>query len=147
MTARNQKEAKMTDRANDGNLRSIKMMETEMKRDDDLIRKLMLELEADPEPVVHKFMGAGASPEAEREYYHLLLLADAGYLEVSGRYRDAFRITNAGHDFLAVLASDGIWAKARAKALEVTPRYGLKLLAEIGNELIRQTLRDQGLLP
>lgn len=128
-------------------LRSIAMMEADMKRDDDLIRKLMLDLEADPEPIRIVPVGAGLSEEREREYYHLLLLADAGYLEVSGEFQDVFRITNAGHDFLAVLANETIWTKARAKAAEAVPRYGLKLLAEIGTEMIRQALRDKGLLP
>lgn len=115
----------------------------DVRRDDDLIRTLMVELEADPHPVVF-FQPDGDSDADRIRYYHLRLLVDAGFLEETGRHGYNFRITNDGHDFLRMMANEGFWSQVRSKAAEVVPAYGLRLAFEIGNGLMRQKLADLG---
>lgn len=117
----------------------------DVKRDDELLRKLMLEIEASPDPVVFYDSGMGEGDEDTRIYYHLRLLTDAGFLEETGRHGGNFRITNDGHDFIALMQSDGMWERMKGKATEVAPRYGLRLLFEIGNALVRAKAKELGL--
>ncbi|WP_280322710.1 DUF2513 domain-containing protein [Sulfitobacter faviae] len=116
-----------------------------MRRDEELLRKLMLEIEADPEPVVIYDNTRDMDDEDRRVYYHLRLLADARFLEESGKFGGAFRITNDGHDFIGMMKDDGLWSSMKSKAGAALPRYGLRLLFEVGNGLLRQKLRDMGI--
>src|SRR5690606_19796994 len=70
-----------------------------MRRDDELLRKLMLDFEAQDDPLLVHAQTLGADEEDQKIYYHLRLLADAGFLQETGRTGGVFRMTNAGHDF------------------------------------------------
>ena len=86
-----------------------------MKRDDDLIRQLLFEFEADDDWIVLSHGDLiSASPEDRRRHYHMLLLADAGLLAILD---DAvFRLTANGHDFLDAIRSDTAWNTAKEGA-------------------------------
>lgn len=126
-------------------LLQLQLRGAEMKRDDELLRKLMLEIEADPEPLVLYDSSLNSGHEARLEYYHLRLLADDGFLEETGRHGGIFRITSAGHDFIGMMNDEGMWINMKKKAAAVVPRYGIRLLFEVGNSIARQKMRDMGL--
>jgi len=127
------------------NLIEIHAMGGNMRRDEELLRKLMLEIEEDPDPVVLYDNSLDMDDEGRRIYYHLRLLADAKFLEEAGKFGGAFRITNDGHDFIGLMKDEGVWASMKNKAGAAVPHYGLRLLFEVGNGLVRQKLRDMGI--
>ncbi|MCD1621075.1 DUF2513 domain-containing protein [Salipiger manganoxidans] len=136
----------MTDMKNRPNLQQVILLGIRMKRDDELVKQLLIEME-DSTEAVH-FYGLSDPDEAdggERKYYHLRLMQDAGLVEESGRHGCNWRMTNAGHDFVGLIRDAGMWAKMKERAAQVVPSYGLKLLYEVGHALARQKLRDMGL--
>jgi hypothetical protein len=117
-----------------------------MQRDMDLIRTLMLKLEAD-----NRLIGAELiqfSPQdlglddsrRDEIIYHLGLLIGAGFLR--GVRYDAHlmptvsEITWDGQEFLANIKDENIWARTKEKAKEI-PGISLKIIAEIAESLIR----------
>ncbi|WP_300440283.1 DUF2513 domain-containing protein [uncultured Mameliella sp.] len=116
----------------------------DMRRDDELIRKFMFEMEDAPEWVVW-FFPDHDNAEEQAKYFHLRLLVDEGFLEETGKHGGNFRITNAGHDFIGMMRDDGLWSQMKARAAKAVPRYGLRLLFEVGNGLVRERLREMGL--
>jgi hypothetical protein len=91
-----------------------------MKRDMDLIRTIMLELERRSEPTLNltEMTIEGYADDVVLE--HLILLDEAGFIGMNVEYFlggetpqfVVHRITWAGHEFLAAVRSDKIWAKA-----------------------------------
>ena len=80
-----------------------------MKRDLDLARRILLELEADPEATGGCAVGLDIEGRETAEvYYHVQLLTDVGLIESDSSMsntRDGFvclptRLTYAGHEFL-----------------------------------------------
>jgi Hypothetical protein (DUF2513) len=111
----------------------------EMQRDMDLIRELLLKIEADP-------LCDGRLPQSiyvqERTLgetdYHLRLLDQAGYITGTrdmGNYL-VFSLTWEGHEFLDNIKDATIWAQTKEKAKEI-PGVGLKIVGEIASNLIR----------
>lgn len=89
-----------------------------MKRDDDLIRDLLFKYEDQADWLL---MMPGdtldASAEERRERYHVLLLADEGFVVEVGR--GTFRLTSQGHDYTNAIRSDNVWAKTKDGAAQV----------------------------
>ena len=121
----------------------ILRMEAEMRRDDDYIRELMLELEACDEWVIFFQLLDDSDAVATRRYYHLRLLADAGFLEETGRHSGNFRITNSGHDFLGLIRDDTIWGKTR-HAVSHLGGASLQMLSTVAEAYLRQGLAKLG---
>lgn len=85
-----------------------------MKRDADLIRERLFQLEGEEDYSSFKFAdGKTTDPEERRRFGHIKLMADAGLVELSGTYRDGVRVTNDGYDFIAAIRDDTIWAKTK----------------------------------
>ncbi len=80
-----------------------------MKRDNDLIRSLLLEIEAHDDAIFLCVLTDGSPDDERRSYYHLKLLVDAGMLEERGKFGGSFRMTNYGHDFIEAIRSESIW--------------------------------------
>ncbi|MEP3946232.1 DUF2513 domain-containing protein [Ascidiaceihabitans sp.] len=96
-----------------------------MKRDDDLIRDLLFRIEAEGDHLSMDFtVTLGMSAEKRREVGHIRLLADAGFVALSGKSGDVVRITNDGHNFIAAIRDDTTWAKTK----EVTSKAGVSIL-------------------
>jgi hypothetical protein len=90
-----------------------------MKRDMDLIRTLMLDLEANPAAELNVTEISLDGYEEGTLLEHLVLLQEAGFIEMNverfGAAPPQFlvhRITWAGHEFLETVRSDTIWAKS-----------------------------------
>lgn len=86
-----------------------------MKKDDECFRQLMFELEAG-EDWVHYIPLDEGDHASEKRYYHALMLADAGALEVSGKHSDHFRIRDQGYTLLAVMRDANAWGKVKSSA-------------------------------
>jgi|SRR5690625_62100 len=85
-----------------------------MKRDDEMIRALLLEAEASDHPYLMSMLTISPSEMDIKRHTHVHLLCDAGFFQKVGE--GTFRITNQGHDFLAAIRDDTIWKKTKAAA-------------------------------
>ena len=88
-----------------------------MKRDDDYLRELLFEFEAQPDWLVVIRNAIGMSPEDRKRQYHVLLASDAGLM--TPVKQSTYRLTAAGHDFLDAIRDDGIWKKTKDGAAQV----------------------------
>lgn len=115
-----------------------------MKRDMELIRRVMLEVEKSKDPyelVDPKFEGHNETEIS----YHISLLDDAGLLH--GQDRSAigvFRwsagaLTWAGHEFVEAVRDDSVWKEA----LAITAKSGDGTVFEILNKALMQILEKR----
>jgi len=89
-----------------------------MKREMDLVRKLVLAIEDSPHAFVGSLNVQGATEE--QIGYHAYLLVDAGLaegvdatdMESSGPEYQITHLTWAGHDFADACRNDDVWNKA-----------------------------------
>lgn len=113
-----------------------------MKRDDDLVRDLLFRLEAEEDYLSLVFANTKDNSESGRhEFGHILLLADAGFVDLSGRGGDIVRLTNAGHDFIAAVRNDTTWSKTK----DVAGKAGIATLGmmfEIAVAIGKQKLKE-----
>jgi hypothetical protein len=117
-----------------------------MKRDMELIRELLLAIEAFPTGHGEELELAGRS---ETEVgYHLNLLLQAGYIEghdVTTHGHDGpqvlpSRMTWEGHDFLDAIRDDGVWKKVQEKLLAVGGQSTLEVVKELALTVVRSHL-------
>lgn len=116
----------------------------EVKRDDDLVRQMLLDMEASPKPLHVFALHQNMTDEARAAYYHLKLLADAGFLEETGVGGGVFRITNAGHDFLAAIRDDTAWANIKSASVALGS-VGLGFMRDIGVGYLRAKAIEMGI--
>lgn len=116
-----------------------------MKRDMDLIRRMLEALEADQSL---ELMTGVTRPVRE---YHVKLLEQAGFVSIARGQVGAFPVTGApeltwdGQDFLALSRNDGIWNRItsalKEKAIEATPGMLMKMVSwsveKAGFELLK----------
>lgn len=114
-----------------------------MRRDNDLVRRLMLDFENSDDTLLVQLPELTPSQEGEKIYYHLQLLADAGFLEEQGRGGGVFRMTNAGHDFCAAIRDDTIWGKTKYASTQVAG-VSLGVMKDIGIGYLRARLVELG---
>ena len=96
-----------------------------MKLDKDLMRDILLAVEADPEPSAsHVVLNLPAYP-ADVVSYHVMLLAEGGFLiamDVSSKGSLEWypkRLTYDGYEFLATIRDGDVWGKTKAAAGKV----------------------------
>lgn len=82
----------------------------ELERDDDYLRELLLEL-VSSDSWLHSSPMSLADAEAQKRRFHILLLVDAGLMAEHGKL---FRITNQGHDFIALTREEKAWTMTKA---------------------------------
>ena len=116
-----------------------------MKRDMDLCRSILVELENKEQPVgwidlaIHSY-------SAEEVSNHVRLLGEAGLIEAQnltthgGALWRPKRLTWAGHDFLDAAKNDGVWRKAKSLVLEKTGTLTLELLRMALSEVTKGLL-------
>ena len=119
-----------------------------MKRDFDLIRKLLLQFEdKEDSGVVEKPEVEGYSYEAVA--YHCRLLNDAGFLRcepIKSSTSDRvirvlpFELTWEGHEFLDKIKSDSSWLKIKSYAKEKGLALSFSVVTEIAKRLATQLL-------
>lgn len=107
-----------------------------MKRDMDIIRKILLNAEDDVYPYGGNVTLEGVS--AQTCAYHVALMIDAGLVDgrVTPSHRCPYefaridRLTNAGHDFADGIRKDTIWNMALEHVIRPGASYGLSVLVE-----------------
>jgi hypothetical protein len=108
-----------------------------MKRDMDLVRKILFAIEAHPKP--RDWVPIELQNASEKEIsYHIKLLGQAGLIEVedvSTMGKDGFEwkaksLTWEGHEFLEAARDDNRWNKTK------------KIVAEKGGGLIFEVLKQ-----
>lgn len=113
-----------------------------MKRDMELIRLLLLEVEGEEKPDLSKYT-------EEQQVYHSALLVEAGLIHGSVTEGEngnpinvqIFRLTWEGHEFLDMARNSSVWKKAveQIKAAGVT--IALPILQEILTSLLKKQLK------
>ncbi|MFA1261862.1 DUF2513 domain-containing protein [Xanthomonas axonopodis pv. fascicularis] len=122
-----------------------------MIRDDDLIRNLMLVLEQANSYVNDDYVIEGYT--RDQVAYHLGLIVRAGYAEgPQPRYSSSGddptiplavvvrRLTPEGHDFIATLRSDTVWAKVKERLAKVGGTASLEIIGQLGTAMTKQVL-------
>ncbi len=120
-----------------------------MKRDMELIRTILLKVEADP-----RFDGSVNPTDAATlsitDYsnaeviYHLVMLVEAGFLDGNTKMRSMgnvpiFKLTWAGHEFLDNVRDPEVWHKTKAR-VAATAGVALSVIAEIAKAEIMKRL-------
>jgi hypothetical protein len=109
-----------------------------MKRDDDFIRALLFEAESSDQDLMI-FEDLSPTLEDEKRKVHTLLLCDSGFFARNGQYR--YRITNQGHDYLAVIRDDTIWKKTKEGAAKLGGGT-LGMMRDLALALAKQRIAD-----
>lgn len=109
-----------------------------MKRDLDLCRQLLADIEGHGTDCAVTALRPGASGEAEETIrYHVRLLIDAGFVKEVDRPQNGVpcvRLTNAGHEMLELSHSENRWREAKWLVGE---RTGTQSLTVIRSVLVR----------
>lgn len=115
-----------------------------MKRDMDLIRKILLEIEANPDP--NRWISLSVDGYNPKEIsYHVKLLAEAGLIEaknVSNTINFEWKpicLTWEGHEFLEASRDEGLWEKAKSLIL----RKGGTLSFEVLKQALIEIMKGQ----
>ena len=119
-----------------------------MKLDKDLVREILLQVEASPEPMAMVELNIPDHSQEEIAY-HVQILDEAGFIEALDLTTMADydwrprRLTYEGHEFLDTVRDAEAWrlTKETAKNAGVA---GIKALFEIGKSYARQKLIDHG---
>jgi hypothetical protein len=115
-----------------------------MKRDMEIIRRLMLAVEDDAFMLGQIVMFEGV--DARTCGLHVAMLMEAGLVEgrlyrndTTGIYGASIeRLTNAGHDFCAGLRDETIWKKVREHVIRPGTGFVLSLVAEYVRTEVRR---------
>ena len=119
-----------------------------MRRDNDLLRVLILEMEENRAPLCSPAGAPSRSEEEERVDFHLRLLSAEAFLEETVREGGiVFRMTDKGHELAVTLQSENIWDRTKAAAAVAPVDVSISALMDIALGLIRQELAKHGLRP
>ena len=106
-----------------------------MKRNDDMLRELLLAAEASEKAAI-VIAPHQQSPILERQrHFHALLLCDAGYMEQTSK--DVFRLTAQGYDFLDAIRSETRWKKTK-EAAEDAGGMALGMMKDLALAYLKQ---------
>jgi hypothetical protein len=121
-----------------------------MKRDMDLIRSLLLDIEEAAVPM----RGASYSeenmllkfPDHDPNFVraHLSLIQDAGLIQSAqylGNQIDEVNMTWQGHEFLEEIRNDDVWNQTKSGAKQVGS-FGIELIRDIAKGIIKKKIHD-----
>jgi hypothetical protein len=121
-----------------------------MKRDLDLLRDILLDVEDwnDPEPLRLEALGYDGKTQQEIGY-HLELLEDAGYIDANitkwntGAYATGLilRMTMAGHDYLDSVRSPEVWNKTKTALEKVGGGAALDVIKDVASKILAELIR------
>lgn len=118
-----------------------------MKRDMDLIREILLQVEARPTAQSIDLVELPGRNQEEISY-HVKLLADAGYIDAydlrtlgPGGFKYApSSLTNEGHDFLDAARNNTVWKRAKEKLSEIGGSAPLDVVRGILTTTLKEIL-------
>ena len=106
-----------------------------MKRDPNLMREILLEMEASPDVIMIYAVPMGGTEEECAKLHHVYLLSDGGLVQEVEN--NVFRLTLEGHDFLDAIRDEGRWNKVLEK---VSGGWSLDVLKHVALELLKKTI-------
>jgi len=124
-----------------------------MKRDFDLVRKLLFFFEEKPDisPVLWTDPPEVEGYQRDDVKYHLMLLYQAGLVDgepirstTSDRIVDmgaVFSLTWEGHEFLEKIRSDTVWENVKQKALSTGWSLTFQALSAVASWFVQQALQ------
>lgn len=116
-----------------------------MKRDMELVRELLLAIEASTHDPATWMTNVLPAQDPKWVSYHTLLLHEAGLIDakdltkLAGLDWKPKRLTYRGHEFLDDIRDQGIWQKTKERAKGVTS-VGVSFLWEIAKAEIKAKL-------
>lgn len=118
-----------------------------MKRDMDLIRQIMLAIEASPTGYVQSDLKIEGY-SSEQIGYHVYLLSEAGYVvgidttdtSNTSPMWTVGNLTWAGHEFLAAARDPGIWQSVKERTLSVGGAVTVPILLGLLKLAIKERL-------
>ena len=118
-----------------------------MRRDVDLLRKIVLSIEDQPGGSLNDELKIDGYTR-EQIGYHSYLLIDAGlavgqdvsFLEDTSPIWHINHLTSKGHDFADAARSDGVWNKAKGIIKEQGGGFTIDLLRDLLARLVKGTL-------
>ncbi|CCE25782.1 DUF2513 domain-containing protein [Methylotuvimicrobium alcaliphilum] len=120
-----------------------------MKRDWELVRKILLKIEA-LETIKRSVVCAQDIEDYDEENvsYHIYLLEQAGLIEAAvqkhhntGIRALAYNLTWSGHEFLDVIRDPDIWQQTKEGAKKATG-FSLELLRDLAKGLIKKKIEE-----
>ncbi len=116
-----------------------------MKRDMDLIREILLEVEKSPSLGGCQVKMPGRT--SEELYYNAQLAQEAGFIDARFAHGSpdfhVIRLTYQGHEFLDAARSDTRWAKAKEIVIKNTGTLTLEALKIALETLVKHALGGQ----
>ncbi|MEM8738093.1 MAG: DUF2513 domain-containing protein [Planctomycetota bacterium] len=113
-----------------------------MKLDDDLLREILLRIEATPAGELLESREIEALGHSEPSIFeHITLLEEAGYLVLHAHVRGGYtieRLTMDGHTYLSNIREPKRWNKVKAAA----GGLGLAILAKVAAEIATRQAMD-----
>jgi len=123
-----------------------------MKRDLELIRKLLITIEENPKPQFDGVLSVDGYND-ETVLFHLDLLNDAGFIDATiskdetGEIINAFpnHITWAGYEFLDLARNNSVWDKSKKVIKEKSVSISVALLSELLKSIAKEILGIGGI--
>lgn len=117
-----------------------------MKRDMDLIRKILLKIEESNG--MFFVQGDPDNEDYERHCYHIELLKEAGFLKANITKADGgiyyscsvTRLTWEGHEFLDNIRDNKVWEEVKNKISKASESVSLSIISNIANTVIMSML-------
>ena len=118
-----------------------------MKRDVEVFRKILMQVEARPNGQVDEIHPIDGI-ERSVLHGHVELLVETGYLKATDQtsFRDEFnrflieRLTFEGHEFLHTIRHEGFIQELKSKAQDEGTSLPLTVLKELGTQFLRKKL-------
>ena len=117
-----------------------------MKRDYNLIRLLLIEIEKSEEMLLSSDLRI-TEYDSEQIAYHAALLVDAGLIEgadsstCAGTRFVIHRLTFAGHDFLDAIRSATVWRKTCDRIQNAGGSFVLSLVKDVALSILHNELK------
>ena len=114
-----------------------------MKRDNDYLRNLLFKIESNDGYLIFAPLTFGMSDEQQKEYYHVQLLCDAGYLvKLRDTENSGYRLTSQGHDFIDTIRDIGIWEKTKEAVAETGGNATLEIFKTLAHGLLKKKVAN-----
>ncbi len=112
-----------------------------MKRDDELLRALLIEFESQEDWLILVTKALNVSSEERRKQYHINLLCDAGFMrQVSD---SGYRLTNQGHDYLEAVRSESVWTRTKAAVAETGGSATLDIVKQLAVGFLKKSITEK----
>lgn len=119
-----------------------------MKRDLNLLRAILLKVEAHDRPTLPPHELTIQSHDEALVAYHAALLVEAGFLSDGGIQAtgfglyctEGFRLTMTGYDFLETIRDPDVWSRTKSAASNIGGA-SLELLWEIAKEVAKEAVK------